>query len=145
VRPAGKNQATRLGSARNDGPECSRSSFLWGRALLLAVLPGLAGLFLCVASGHTRRCRRQPTGEAPVRRGCRAVAAQQHPPETAGPATPTTAFRRPGWKAVAAVRVLAGRCLGWFSPGVSQTEVGRKRYPDNLRRLYFACWNGFRP
>jgi DNA invertase Pin-like site-specific DNA recombinase len=39
--------------------------------------------------------------------------------------------------------VLAGRCLGWFSPGVSQTEVGRKRYPDNLCPAYFACWNGY--
>jgi hypothetical protein len=37
--------------------------------------------------------------------------------------------------------VLAGRCLGWFSPGVSQTEVGRKRYPDNLCEPPLVCSN----
>src|ERR1035441_4788428 len=58
-----------------------------------------------VARGHTRRCRRQPTGETPGRRGCRAWL----PTNTS---ERPLAFRRPWRKALAAVRVLAGRCLG---------------------------------
>src|ERR1039458_8684899 len=29
--------------------------------------------------------------------------------------------------------------------GFSQTHPSRVGHPDNLRRPYFACWNGFRP
>ena len=73
-----------------------------------------------------------PQAKPPGGRGCRAWL----PTNTS---ERPLAFRRPWRKALAAVRVLAGRCLGWFSPGVSQTEVGRKRYPDNLCPAYFAC------
>jgi hypothetical protein len=140
-----KEPGPRLGSARDDEPESFPPLFLWGRTLLpvsLVLLPGLAGLFLCGASGHTRRCR-QPTDETPGRRGCR-HGCPPTPARDRKPGNAATAFRRPGWKAVAAVRVLAGRCLGWFSPGVSQTEVGRKRYPDNLCEPPLVWSNFFR-
>jgi hypothetical protein len=124
VRPAGKNQATRLGSARNDGPESFPPLFLWGRALLPVLVPGLAGLFLCTASGHTRRCRRQPTGETTAGELPR-TAAHQHQRETAG--LPETLAEGPGCCPCA-----GGALPRRLSPGVSHTEVDRKRYPDNL-------------
>ena|ERR1035441_8313758 len=50
-----------------------------------------------------------------------------------GLAPSATVFRRPRRKSVAVVRVLAGRCLGPVLVGrFPRTEVGRKRYPDNL-------------
>ena len=75
-----------------------------------------------------------PQGETPGRRNCRAWL----PTNTS---ERPLAFRRPWRKALAAVRVLAGRCLGWFSPGVSRTEVGRKWYPDNLYEPPLVCSN----
>ena len=142
-----KEPGPRLGSARDDEPESFPPLFLWGRTLLpvsLVLLPGLAGLFLCGPSGHTRRCR-QPTDETPGRRGCRARL-PTNTSEDRKPGNAATAFRRPGWKAVAAVRVLAARRLSRFSSrGFRRPYANRRQYPDNLRRLYFACWNGFRP
>src|ERR1039457_6797036 len=47
VRPAGKNQATRLGSARNDGPESFPLLFLWGERCCRFWCPALL-VFSCV-------------------------------------------------------------------------------------------------
>ena len=76
-----------------------------------------------------------PQGETPGRRNCRAWL----PTNTS---ERPLAFRRPWRKALAAVRVLAARRLSRFSPGVSHTEVDRKRYPDNLCRLPLV-WSNF--
>jgi hypothetical protein len=124
-----KEPGPRLGSARDDEPESFPPLFLWGRTLLpvsLVLLPGLAGLFLCGASGHTRRCRRQPTGETPGRRGCRAWL----PTNTS---ERPLAFRRPWRKALAAVRVLAGRCLGG-----SRREFPTPKWTGNGTQVTYA-------
>src|SRR5450759_3286296 len=71
----GKGQATGSVAFTTTGRRVSRSSFCGESVLLpvlLALLPGLSGLFLCGASGRTCLCRRQPTVETPGRRGCRA-------------------------------------------------------------------------
>src|ERR1035437_5790436 len=128
-----KEPGPRLGSTRDDEPENFPALVLWGRTLLpvsLVLLPGLAGLFLCGASGHTRRCR-QPTDETPGRRGCRA----RLPTNTSE--RPQTRQRRHGlpetWVEGGGCCPCAGGALPRrFSPCVFQTEVDRKRYPDNL-------------
>src|ERR1019366_4290540 len=113
----------------DDEPESFPPLFLWGRTLLpvsLVLLPGLAGLFLCGASGHTRRCRRQPTGETPGRRGCRAwlpTNISERP----------LALRRPWRKTLAAVRVLAVRCLGG-----SRRESPTPKWTGNGTQITYA-------
>ena len=93
-----------------DEPQSSRSSLLWRKACCSSLARSSPRVR---ASGHTRRCLRHPTGETPGRRGNRAC-------------SPTSARdRRPsgdlGGESVAAVRVLAGRCLSRFSGRVPLT------------------------
>ena len=137
-----KEPGPRLGSARDDEPESFPPLFLWGRTLLpvsLVLLPGLAGLFLCGASGHTRRCR-QPTDETPGRRGCRA----RLPTNTSE--RPQTRQRRHG---LPETWVEGGGCCpcavgatlqdGFSAGHLRDSTLSRKRYPDNLRPPYSAC------
>src|ERR1035437_7677559 len=40
--------------------------------------------------------------------------------------------------------VLAAASTSFSAGHSADSPRGRWGYPDNLRRLYFACWNGFR-
>jgi hypothetical protein len=145
ARTVGKSQVPGSVALATTSRRVSRPLFLWGRTLLpvsLVLLPGLAGLFLCGASGHTRRCR-QPTDETPGRRGCRA----RLPTNTSE--RPQTRQRRHGLPETWVEGGGCCPCVGGATPqpilrqGFSQTHASRVGYPDNLCEPPFVWSNCF--
>ena len=100
--------------------------FLFADRYVPLIMRACIGILACAFPATTRpttlsaSTRKQDSRTAPATRAT-------------GLAPSATVFRRPRRKSVAVVRVLAGRCLGPVLVGrFPRTEVGRKRYPDNL-------------
>src|ERR1035437_4440841 len=86
VRPAGKNQATRLGSARNDGPESFPLLFLWGERCCRCWCPALLA-FSCVGrlgtlAAATASAQAKPPSGAVAAHGCPPTPARDRKPGT---------------------------------------------------------------
>src|ERR1035437_5410178 len=105
------------------GERCCRCRWCCCPALLDFSCVGRLGTLAAAASPQTK-----PPAGVVAAHGCPPTPARDRKPGNAA-----TAFRRPGWKAVAAVRVLAGRCLGG-----SRRAFSRPKWTGNGTQITYA-------